>query len=176
MDTRTVVRHIVGYVVGITVFFICFPAILYCIAICTNPYITISIIDDVRIRFAISLVLLAVGLTFSLWSNIALLLIGKGGPTEAFGVSISPPTKHLVVKGPYKYTRNPMVFGALTCYIAVALYLNSPVAIAAIVACVPLILIYLKHTEEKRLERDFGDEFREYRKNVSMLIPLPPKK
>jgi protein-S-isoprenylcysteine O-methyltransferase Ste14 len=36
--------------------------------------------------------------------------------------------------------------------------------------------IYLKQVEEKRLLKDFGDEYEKYRKRVSILVPLPPGK
>ena len=175
MDMRTVVRHIIGYIIGITVFFMCFPAIIYMIAHYANPYVEIHIIGNEYVRLGIVILFFTVGILFAVWSNIALLVIGKGGPTDAFGVSISPRTQHLVVKGPYKYTRNPMVFGALMCYLAVALYLDSLVSIIVILACIPILILYLKKTEEKRLERDFGTEWLEYKKKVSMLIPLPPR-
>jgi protein-S-isoprenylcysteine O-methyltransferase Ste14 len=176
MELRTVIRHILGYAVGFTIFLVCLPAVIYFIASYSHQLISAGIIGNTIIRVLVSVVLLLIGLIFMIWSNVALLMIGKGGPVDAFNVSISPRTQHLVVKGPYRYTRNPMVFGALCCYMAFALYLNSLVVVVFILASVPVITIYLKKTEEKRLEHDFGEEFREYSKRVSMLLPLPPYK
>jgi len=174
MDTKTVIRHVIGYCVGIAVFIVLLPGIIYLIARYTQPLGNIPLDDYVRIILA--LILLCIGILFMIWSNVALLVIGKGGPTDAFDIAISPRTQHLVVTGPYKYTRNPMVFGAVTSYLALAIYFNSVIAIIVIVFCIPAIIVYIKHTEEKRLERDFGEEFREYRKKVSMVFPLPPRK
>ena len=174
MDTKTVIRHVIGYCVGIAVFIVLLPGIIYLIARYTQPLGNIPLDDYVRIILA--LILLCIGILFMVWSNVALLVIGKGGPTDAFDIAISPRTQHLVVTGPYKYTRNPMVFGAITSYLAVAVYVNSVIAIIAIVLCIPAIIVYIKRTEEKRLERDFGEEFCEYRKKVSMVFPLPPRK
>jgi protein-S-isoprenylcysteine O-methyltransferase Ste14 len=39
-------------------------------------------------------------------------------------------------------------------------------------AFLPVGIVYLKVSEEKRLLKDFGDEFIEYKKSVSMLFPL----
>ena len=38
-----------------------------------------------------------------------------------------------------------------------------------------LIIIYLKAVEEKRLLKDFADEYKRYKKKVSMIIPWLPK-
>lgn len=174
MDSKTILRHIVGYCVGIAVFIVFLPGVIYLIARYTQPLCSIPLYDYVRIILA--LILLFIGIIFMIWSNTALLVIGKGGPTDAFDIAISPRTQRLVVTGPYKYTRNPMVFGAITTYIALAVYFNSVIAIIVIVLCIPAIIVYIKRIEEKRLERDFGQEFREYRKKVSMVFPLPPRK
>jgi len=111
-----------------------------------------------------------------IWSNTALLFIGKGGPTEGFGVEVSPRTKFLVTSGPYRYTRNPMVFGAYSIYLALAVFINSYQSIILVVIFLPVIIFYLKKSEEKRLLTDFGEDYLKYREKVSLLIPLPPKK
>jgi len=110
------------------------------------------------------------------WSNTSLFLTGKGGPTQGFGIEISPKTKVLVTKGPYRYTRNPMVFGAYSIYIALAFYLNSYTSLILVLLFLPVIVIYLKKSEEKRLLEDFSEAYLKYRDSVSLLIPFPPKK
>ena len=176
MRASTVTRHMLGYVIGISLFFLLIPYGLYTLAVLCDPVIRISLIGDAAVRTAVAVVILVPGIVFALWSNAALLFIGKGGPTDGFGVVISPRTQHLVVRGPYRFTRNPMVFGALSCYFAFGVYLDSAAVSIALLLFIPLIVVYLKHTEEKRLERDFGDEYRAYRKSVSMILPLPPKR
>jgi protein-S-isoprenylcysteine O-methyltransferase Ste14 len=107
-----------------------------------------------------------------LWSNIYLFKIGKGGPADACGISLSPQTKKLIKTGPYLYSRNPMVFGALTLYVSIAIFLNSIIGLICLSILLILAIIYLKFSEEKRLLRDFGNEYRQYQKNVSMLLPI----
>ena len=120
--------------------------------------------------------LLAVtGIIFVIWSNIDLLIVGKGGPTDFFNKSISPRSKILVTKGPYRYTRNPMVFGINALYIAFSIFLNSLSALLFCLMFLSAIILYLKLSEEKRLLKDFGDEYLVYKKRVSMIIPLPAK-
>ncbi len=176
MRISTVMRHMLGYAIGISLFFLLIPYGLYMLAVQCDPIIGIPLIGNAAVRTAVAVVILLPGIVFALWSNAALLFIGKGGPTDGFGVAISPRTQHLVVRGPYRFTRNPMVFGALSCYFAFGVYLDSAAVGIALVLMLPLIVVYLKQTEEKRLERDFGDEYREYRKSVSMILPLPPRK
>jgi protein-S-isoprenylcysteine O-methyltransferase Ste14 len=119
---------------------------------------------------------LIVGVIFAIWSNIDLLRIGKGGPTDIFNIAISPRTKKLVISGPYRYTRNPMVFGMNSIYFAIAVYLNSLISLIFVILFLLVITIYLRLAEEKRLLKDFGNEYLEYKRNVSMIIPFLSKK
>lgn len=170
MTTKEILRHIAGYIVGIALFFMAIPWALYAIAIKCDSRVLGELMPNL-VRVPISIVFAAIGVVFVLWSNAALFFIGKGGPTDGLGIAISPRTKHLVVVGPYRYTRNPMVFGALCCYIALGIYVNSAVVVAIVISMTPLMMLYLKKTEEKRLLRDFGDEFLEYKKSVPMILP-----
>ncbi len=73
----------------------------------------------------LSVLLLMLGVLFVFWSNLYFLFKGNGGPADIAGFTISPQTKRLVIDGPYKHSRNPMVFGANAIYLSIALYLNS---------------------------------------------------
>ena len=88
---------------------------------------------------------------------------------------ISPKTQNLVVTGPYKYSRNPMLFGACAFYYGVAVYLNSPIAAALVTLFMTFMLIFVKLTEEPRLLKDFGSDYEEYRRRVSMFVPWMQK-
>jgi len=138
------------------------------------PFLQVQIFSELSLRNLIAVPLFVIGLTFIIWSNIDLFRIGGGGPADGFDISISPRTQRLVVTGPYKYSRNPMAFGANTMYLSLALYLNTLLTLLFVVALFSLAILYLKFSEEKRLVRDFGDEFLQYKARVSMIIPLPP--
>jgi len=62
---------------------------------------------------------------------------------EVAGIEVSPKTQNLVVTGPYKYTRNPMLFGACVYYYAVAIYLDSLIAIVAVALFMIFMLIFV---------------------------------
>jgi len=113
---------------------------------------------------------------FVIWSNIFLLLKGKGGPTDIAGISISPQTKKLVIAGPYKYTRNPMVLGIHSTYISIAIYLNSLGCLIVLIIFFFMIVKYVVVAEEKRLFNDFGADYIKYKENTSMIIPFLKEK
>jgi protein-S-isoprenylcysteine O-methyltransferase Ste14 len=175
MKLLTLARYGAGYLIGFSVFFLAIP---YGLSVVTKIFHGAAwnhIPLDPSVLLSLSVLFGIGGLFFVLWSNLALLLKGKGGATDVFNVAISPRTKHLVVTGPYRYTRNPMVFGAFSSYGALALYWNSLPTLALVAAFFVTMRYYLKVTEEKRLLKDFGQEYEEYRKRVPMIIPWPFK-
>jgi protein-S-isoprenylcysteine O-methyltransferase Ste14 len=175
MKLVTVARYVAGYLIGLGVFFFAIPYGLSAVEKIFQgaPWNRIPL--DPPVRLTLTVLFGTGGLFFVLWSNLALLIKGKGGATDVFNVAISPRTKHLVVAGPYRFTRNPMVFGAFSCYSALALYWNSVLTLTLLAAFFITMRYYLKATEEKRLLKDFGREYEEYRKRVPMIIPWPFK-
>jgi protein-S-isoprenylcysteine O-methyltransferase Ste14 len=82
--------------------------------------------------------------------------------------TISPldPTKELVVRGLYRYSRNPMYVGAMTLLAGEAIFWwSSAVAVYAAVVFIAFNLFILLH-EEPRLERAFPGQYGEYRRRV----------
>jgi protein-S-isoprenylcysteine O-methyltransferase Ste14 len=65
-----------------------------------------------------------------------------------------------------------MVFGAFSMYFSMAIYLNSVSAFIGTVILMILAVLYLRLSEEKRLLKDFGSEYAEYRKKVPMIFPF----
>jgi protein-S-isoprenylcysteine O-methyltransferase Ste14 len=95
------------------------------------------------------------------------LFVRKGNGTPA---PWHPP-RRLVVEGPYRYVRNPMITGVVLCLIAESLILRSwPLAVWAVVFFIGNA-VYFPLVEEKSLERRFGQEYREYRRHVPRWIP-----
>lgn len=152
-------RFIIGYAIGFFLFMIVIPFIIWHFPLIDNIFFNTSIIQPVSIRLSIVFFLFCIGFIFIVWSNIDLLRKGKGGPTNLFSVQISPRSRKLVVTEPYKLCRNPMVLGTNLLYFALSFYLNSllPLLFCFLFLC--LVIIYLKYVEEKRLERDFGENF-----------------
>jgi protein-S-isoprenylcysteine O-methyltransferase Ste14 len=169
---KRALHFIIGYLFGGSIFLLIIPYLFFQLSRLDYIFNYHMIVGSMAIRLALTGVLLLIGLIFVLWSNFYLLFIGKGGPAEGMGVAISPRTKKLVIQGPYKYSRNPMVFGAFTTYLALVIYLNSITGLILLAVLLSLAVIYLKNSEEKRLLKDFGTEYAEYRRKVPMIIPL----
>jgi protein-S-isoprenylcysteine O-methyltransferase Ste14 len=172
MNMKEPLRYIIGYIIGITIFVVLIPFGLYKLSQVDCIFSGRIIFHSDIFRYILSSLIFLLGIYFAIWSNIFLFMIGKGGPVDVLGVSISPQTKKLVTSGPYRYSRNPMVFGAFSLYLSIVLYLNSIFGLLCVIAFLVLMIMYLKLSEEKRLLKDFGDEYIEYRKKVSMIFPV----
>jgi protein-S-isoprenylcysteine O-methyltransferase Ste14 len=81
------------------------------------------------------------------------------------------PPKHLVVEGPYRYVRNPMISGVLFVLVGEALVLRSwPHGRWALLFLL-INLVFIPLFEEPQLERRFGASYGEYRRHVGRLLP-----
>ena len=104
MKQQIVLRHIVGYLAGFSIFVAGMPFGLYLISTSLDRYLPINLIAGARLRIALSLLIGGTGVVFIVWSNLWLFFVGKGGPADWFGTQISPRSQHLVTSGPYRYT------------------------------------------------------------------------
>ena len=81
------------------------------------------------------------------------------------------PPKTLVVKGPYRYMRNPMITGVLYILTGEALLFWSPVLFGWAFIFFIANMLYVPLVEEKKLLKRFGKDYEEYTKNVPRWIP-----
>jgi len=164
-------KMLLGYIVGGSLVIVLVPSVIYIITSLFDHVFRLEIIQDSIIKWIIIVILLVTGLIYGIWSVIIQNTIGEGGPVEIGNIEISPKTKNLVVSGPYKNTRNPMLFGAFLIYLAFALFINSIISVVLVCAILVFMLTVVVKMEEKRLLKDFGNQYEEYRKRVSMFIP-----
>jgi protein-S-isoprenylcysteine O-methyltransferase Ste14 len=164
-------KMILGYIVGGSLVIVLVPSIIYIITSLFDNVYRLEIIQNSIIKWIIIIILLVTGLIYGIWSVIIQNTIGEGGPVEIGNIEISPKTKNLVVSGPYKNTRNPMLFGTFLIYLAFALFINSIASVVLVCAIFVFMLTVVVKMEEKRLLKDFGKQYEEYRKKVSMFIP-----
>lgn len=115
------------------------------------------------------------GMALAIWTVTLFTKFGQGTPAPW-----DPPMK-LVIRGPYRYVRNPMITGVLLLLLAEALLLQSLPIFLWLAVFLLLNNIYFPLFEERSLEKRFGADYLEYKKHVSRWIPRlspwnPPEK
>jgi protein-S-isoprenylcysteine O-methyltransferase Ste14 len=117
------------------------------------------------VGMALALLLFATGGAIYSWCVWDFASFGRGTPAP-----VDAP-KMLVVRGLYRYSRNPMYLGVLTILLGwVALFgaLRLLVYAAFVATCFQLFIVYY---EEPHLSRTFGESYREYRARVGRWLP-----
>ena len=114
--------------------------------------------------------LMAVGLFFALWSILVQLTRGRGTPLPMM------PTQELLTKGPFRYCRNPMTFGTILAYLGIGVVAGTIAGVGLVLFLGALLVIYLKRIEERELAERFGEAYLAYRRQVSFILPRPPKR
>ena len=158
-------KNIFGYFVGVLLFLVFFPALMYAVAV--NFVVSV----DSLIASTVGAIFVLIGAVFMVWSNIDMVKIGRGCPTDGFNIALGERTKKLIVQGPYKYTRNPMLFGTFVFYVGLALLFNSYSALIVPIVFISYMVWHVKKFEEPRLYNDFKDEYVEYKKRTPLLFP-----
>src|SRR5437667_5160575 len=75
--------------------------------------------EIIGVRQVAGMIIGAMGATIALWCVFTFAFIGKGTPAP-----FDPP-RRLVVRGPYRFVRNPMYIGAATALLGAALFYGS---------------------------------------------------
>lgn len=81
------------------------------------------------------------------------------------------PPKHLVVAGVYRHVRNPMISGVVLILLGEVLGFRSLPLLWWALGFLALNMTYIPLLEEPRLEGRFGDEYRQYKRNVPRWVP-----
>jgi protein-S-isoprenylcysteine O-methyltransferase Ste14 len=81
------------------------------------------------------------------------------------------PPRKLVLRGPYRYVRNPMISGLIFVLFGEALLLLSRPHAEWAATFLVVNLIYIPLLEEPMLQARFGDDYREYCRHVRRIVP-----
>ena len=157
-------REIAGYVLGGLMFVLLIPTLMW-LASCRPDLCTVSVW-----RMVIAIVLAVLGVSLSVWSIIYMRRKGDGNPLDAFGHEVAPRTKHLMTGGPYRLNRNPMLMGSFVYYAGVCVLLWSWQALLVFIAFIIIMLLQVR-SEEKRLRKDFGEEYEAYCRRTGRFWP-----
>lgn len=150
---KNIARHIISFMLPVTVLLVV-------------PWL---IGDDARIEpgflFWSGLVFITAGLSLLVSTIILFATIGSGTLAPWF------PTGKLVVAGPYRYVRNPMILGVLTILLGEsALFQSRAILIWTCLFFVINHLFFLLY-EEPSLERRFGEDYLKYKSGVRRWLP-----
>jgi protein-S-isoprenylcysteine O-methyltransferase Ste14 len=117
------------------------------------------------IAFWLALGLAVYGLPLAIWTASLFWRHGEGtaAPWD--------PPRRLVVRGPYRYVRNPMISGVLALLAAEALMLRSLPILCWLMAALLVNVLYIPFVEERGLTRRFGEPYLTYKKNVPRWLP-----
>ena len=110
----------------------------------------------------------SLGAALALWCILTFVVVGRGTPAP-----FDAP-RRLVIRGPYRWLRNPMYLGAILALVGVALVYQSPAVAgyAAVFAgaCHVSVIWY----EEPALLRNFGSAYVEYCRHTRRWLPRVP--
>ena len=81
------------------------------------------------------------------------------------------PTKKLIVEGPYRYCRNPMISGVFFMITGEGLMLYSSNILAWAVAFFIINTLYFILVEERSMMQRFGSDYLKYKKHVPRWVP-----
>jgi protein-S-isoprenylcysteine O-methyltransferase Ste14 len=109
--------------------------------------------------YVAALIFLSGGVLLAGWSNV----LFRRAHTSLVPIR---PTTALVVRGPYRLTRNPMYLGLLCVYIGVTLWFGVIWALIFVPLVVLAVQLLAIAKEEHYLEQKFGDAYRHYRAHV----------
>ena len=157
-------KEIVGYALGGLLFVLLIPTLMWWVS--GKP----DLLAFPLTRIIPALVLALLGLSLSVWSIVYMRHKGDGNPMDAFGHEVAPRTKHLMTEGPYRLSRNPMLTGSFIYFAGVCVWLWKWPALLVFVGFIVIMMLQVL-SEEKRLRKDFGEEYEAYCKRTGRFWP-----
>jgi protein-S-isoprenylcysteine O-methyltransferase Ste14 len=112
-----------------------------------------------------ALTIVTSGAIVAFWSVVSFALFGKGTPAP-----FDPP-RTLVVRGPYRFVRNPMYIGGGLVLAGTALYFESVSAALYSGLFIAGAHVFVVFYEEPTLRRMFGTQYEEYCSSVRRWWP-----
>lgn len=111
------------------------------------------------------MLLALVGFTVYAWTASDFVRVGGGTPAPIF------PTRRLVIRGLYRYVRNPMYLGVLTTIIGEVCFLRSLWLLLYAGFFWVVVSLFVIFYEEPTLQMSYGANYAAYRKYVRRWIP-----
>jgi protein-S-isoprenylcysteine O-methyltransferase Ste14 len=114
---------------------------------------------------AFGLLICIAGLLLFIWCVALFARVGRG--------TLAPwdPTKRLVVVGPYRHIRNPMISAVAALLLGEALHFGSAILAGWSILFIVVNHVYFLVSEEPGLERRFGAAYVDYKRSVPRWLP-----
>ena len=85
-------------------------------------------------------------------------------------IHYNKPTTKIIVKGSFRFTRNPLFLSLLLAFGSIAIFINSVWLLALLVLLFIIFNFVFVVREERYLEECFGEEYIQYKKKVRRWI------
>ena len=108
---------------------------------------------------------LVVGMAIYLWCAWDFAVTGLGTPAP-----IDAP-RVLIIKGLYRYVRNPMYVGVLCLIASRALFWHSHAVLVYMISIAACFHLFVMAYEEPHLKRVFGEQYEDYCRRVPRWLP-----
>ena len=90
---------------------------------------------------------------------------GEGTPLP------TEPAKKFIIKGNYRYVRNPIYLGHFSVFLSYFLILGHVLLLIYLLILVMVLHFYVVFEEEPKLKKRFGEGYRDYLKKVPRWLP-----
>jgi protein-S-isoprenylcysteine O-methyltransferase Ste14 len=113
----------------------------------------------------VGMMMVTIGTAIAFWCVFTFVFIGKGTPAP-----FDPPRK-LVIRGPYRFVRNPMYIGAEMTLAGAALFYESASLLIYAATFFAVAHLLVVAYEERVLRRSFGSAYEAYCRHVRRWLP-----
>ena len=117
-------------------------------------------------HFYFAMLFSLLGLWLAIWSVRTFYTKGGDGTPGPWR-----PVSNLVISGPYRYVRNPMLLGVFFLLLFESIIFTSIPLFIWFLFFFTANIVYFKNFEEKDLVKRFGAEYEDYSNRVPMLFP-----
>ena len=136
-----------------------FPPAIHLVAIAIGFLLQWAVPIRISGMLVPGVLVLAIAVGLSVW---AVMLMARAGTTP----NPTRPTTALLIRGPYRFTRNPMYLAWELIVVGVGLAANAPWVIVMAVPAALLTRRMVIDKEERYLENKFGAEYLDYKSRV----------
>ncbi len=120
--------------------------------------------NPIALQLPIAIMFLVLGFYLAFHTSYLFFVVGRGTPAPW------DPPKKLITVGPYKYSRNPMLTGALLMLLGEVLIFSSFMLLMWFIVFFVANNLYFTYYEEPGLEKRFGKDYKNYKKKVRRWI------